>query len=146
MRNREQHQHKFLRAWSVLKARLEREASEEPWCTRQDAKAVIDDLTEEEFTVLTAVLGHLFSLNERFPQKAAVREHERGMAQFLLGKTITGIGWNGGINDVERTPSLEFSDGTYFECFNVVPVPEALCYDWGTKDELTEGDENSSLQ
>ena len=41
MRNRAHHQHKFLREWHVLKASLNQRASKEPWCTRDDAKAVM---------------------------------------------------------------------------------------------------------
>jgi hypothetical protein len=73
MRNRASHHKKFLREWQVLKARYEQGEAEEVWCTREDAKTVIDDLTEEEFAVLTAVLGHLFGLNERFPKASEVR-------------------------------------------------------------------------
>jgi hypothetical protein len=60
MRNRAHHQHEFLREWQLLKARHEQGEADEVWCTREDAKAVIDDLTEEEFAVLTAVVGHLY--------------------------------------------------------------------------------------
>jgi hypothetical protein len=112
MRNRAQHHNKFLREWQVLKASLEHGASDEPWCTREDAKAVIDDLTEEGFAVLTAVVGHLYLLNERFPKEPDVRRLEHRIAKFLIGKTITGVGWTGGASDVERTPYLSFSDGT----------------------------------
>jgi len=56
MRNQAQHHNRFLREWQILKARHEQGAFEEAWCTREDAKAVIDDLTEEEFAILTAVL------------------------------------------------------------------------------------------
>jgi hypothetical protein len=144
MRNRAHHQHKFLREWQLLKARHEQGESEEVWCTREDAKAVIDDLTEEEFAVLTAVLGHLFVLNERFPKESEVRGLERRIAEFLIGKTITGVGWTGGASDMERTPHLSFSDGTYFESLNLVSVPGAVCYDWGTKDKSTEQEDEES--
>lgn len=90
MRNRAHHQYKLLRDWQVLKASLEHGASEKPWCTKEGAKAVIDDLTDEEFAVLTAVLGHLYLLKDRFPKEPDVRRLERRMAQFLIGKTITG--------------------------------------------------------
>ena len=143
MRNRAQHHNRFLREWQILKARHEQGAFEEAWCTREDAKAVIDDLTEEEFAILTAVLGHLFLLNERFPKEPDVRRLERRMAKFLIGKTITGVGWAGGASDMERTPYLSFSDGTYFESLNLVSVPSAICYDWGTEEQPTEQEEEA---
>jgi len=145
MRNRTQHHDKFLREWQVLKASLEHGTSEEPWCTREGAKAVIDDLTDEEFAVLTAVLGHLYLLNDRFPKESDVRRLERRIAKFLIGKTITGVGWTGGASDVERTPYLSFSDETYFESVNLVSIPGTVCYDWGTKDQPTEQHEESNL-
>jgi len=83
-------------------------------------------------------------LNERFPKEPDVRRLERRMAQFLIGKTITGVGWTGGASDMERTPYLSFSDGTYFECLNLVSVPGAVCYDWGTKEQRTEPDDEES--
>jgi predicted nucleic acid-binding protein len=144
MRNRVQHQNKFLREWQVLKARHEQRESKDLWCTREGAKAVIDDLTEEEFAVLTAILGHLFLLNERLPKEPDVRRPERRIAEFLIGKTITGVGWTGGAGDGERAPYLSFSDGAYFECLNLVSIPDAICYDWGTADNLTEQDAEES--
>jgi hypothetical protein len=105
---------------------------------------VIDDLTEEEFAVLTAVLGHLFVLNEGFPKKSDVRRLERRIAKFLIGKTSTGGGWTGGASDRERTPYLSFSDGTYIESLNLVSVPGTVCYDWDTQEEVTEQDEEES--
>jgi hypothetical protein len=146
MRNRASHHNKFLREWQILKARYEQGESEEAWCTREDAKAVIDDLTEEEFDVLTAVLGHLFVLNERFPKESEVRRLERRIAEFLIGKTITRVGWTGGASDMERTPYLSFSDGTYFESLNLVLVPGAVCYDWGTEEEPTEQEEEAKYR
>jgi hypothetical protein len=56
MRNRAHHQKKFLREWHILKVRHEQEDAEEVWCTREGAEAVIDDLTDEEFAVLTACI------------------------------------------------------------------------------------------
>ena len=144
MQNRAHHQDKFVREWQALKTSHDRGEPEEVWCTRAGAKAVIDDLSEEEFAVLTAVLGHLFLLNEQFPTVQAIRSRERRIAQFLIGKTITGVGWTGGASDVERTPYLSFSDGTYFELLNLVSVPDAICYDWGTQEEHTGQDEEET--
>jgi hypothetical protein len=65
-----------------------RETSECP--NAPDAKAVIDDLTEEEFDVLTAVLGHLFVLNERFPKESEVRHLEDALRNFLSARRSPG--------------------------------------------------------
>ena len=72
-------------------------------------------------------------LNERFPKESEVRRLERRIAEFLIGKTITRVGWTGGASDMERTPYLSFSDGMYFESLNLVLVPGAVCYDWVLK-------------
>ena len=32
-----------------------------------------------------------------------------------IGEMMIGVGWTGGARDMERTPYLSFSDGTYFE-------------------------------
>jgi hypothetical protein len=85
-------------------------------------------------------------LNERFPTESEVRPLERRMTKFLIGKTIAGVGWTGGVSDVERTPYFSCSDGTYFESLNLVSVPGAVCSDWGTANEqIMQDDEESNV-
>jgi hypothetical protein len=37
-------------------------------------------------------------------------------------------------------------DGTYFESLNLVLVPGAVCYDWGTEEEPTEQEEEAKYR
>jgi hypothetical protein len=106
---------------------------------------VIDDLTEEEFDVLTAVLGRLFVLNERFPKEPEVIWND-ALRNFLSARRSPGsaglaepVMWSA--PRTYRSP-----DGTYFESLNLVLVPGAVCYDWGTEEEPTEQEEEAKYR
>jgi len=130
MRNRGKHENKFVRP---LKGLEELREPEEEWCTREEAKEVIDDLNDEEFTVVTNVLGHLFLLDEDFPTEDEVCKQRAEIAEFLKGKKIEKVEWSGW-PDEEPLPYLKFTDGTFLELIKLVHLPSAILFDWGREE------------
>lgn len=144
MRNKEKHRDKFVRPLDLEKMREGLEEDEE-WCSREDAKEVIGDLTDEEFEVVKDVLGHLFILDEKFPTEKEFRELASEIAEFLEGKTIKKVGWTGW-SDEEPLLYLEFTDGTFLEMSKLVHIPGAILYDWGKEEEETQDDSKEEVK
>src|SRR3989338_4423798 len=133
MRNRKKHERKFLREWREEDLK---NPTKQPWCTRAGAKSVIDDLTDEEFEVVTDVLAHLYLLNERFPAEKDHRKVRRNVARFLQGKTIQKVAWLGWPDEGPML-CLDFTDGLSLETYNFIRVPGAIGYvcEGGTNDK-----------
>ncbi|MBI4837161.1 MAG: hypothetical protein HY813_02005 [Candidatus Portnoybacteria bacterium] len=104
-------------------------------CSRRDAKALIDDLTDKEFEVLAALLGHFSMLDEKFPTDEDAQRVREEIHKFFAGgpKTVRGIFWKKGAGDSEAAPCLYFDDGTFFEIINLVSVPGQLRFNWGKR-------------
>ena len=140
MRNREKHRDKFLRGFKVENFKDFRKEFEKflrkddsPWCTRQGAKEVIDDLTDKEFKAVTSVLGHLFLMEEKFPTEEDNQRFIEDIGKFLRGKTIKQVSRIG--LPPEYFPSIQFEDGTFFVAGSAVHIPGAMRYLWGKEEQ-----------
>ena len=105
MKTAKKHQDRFFVGTEKLSEALGGEGSALGLtCSRRDAKAMIDDLTNKEFEVLAALLGHFLMLDEKFPtaeEGQRVREEVRKF--FTNGpKTVGGISWKRGGRVIRR--------------------------------------------
>jgi len=134
MKNQKKHERKFRRDWEEVKKTLANKRGVDEWCTRTGAKEVIDDLTKQEFEVITNVLGHLYSINGKFSTKQTFRKHAREVEEFLKGKTIKRVEWWGRF-DEQLSPRIKFTDGSFFEIIDLLRIPCGILYDFGTAEE-----------
>lgn len=93
-------------------------------CTRVDAHEMLDDLTDPEFEIIKAVLGHLHRLEERLPTPEANKRLFEKIKTFLTGKQIRDIAHLQGT--IGPSFELEFTDGTSLSILHLVAVPDAI--------------------
>jgi len=138
MKTAKKHQDRFFVGTEKLSEALGGEGSALGLtCSRRDAKAMIDDLTNKEFEVLAALLGHFLMLDEKFPTAEEGQRVREEVRKFFTNdpKTVGGISWKrGGAGDSEAVPCLYFDDGTFFEIVNLLSVPGQLLFDWGKRE------------
>lgn len=137
MKNAKKHKEKFLVDSEKLSEALDGSGSALGLaCSRRDAKAMIDDLTSDEFEMFAALLGHFSMLDEKFPTDEEAQRVREGVKKFFASgpKTVRGIFWNKGAGDSEAVPCFYFNDGTFFEIINLVSVPGQLLFNWGKRE------------
>ena len=137
MKTAKKHQDRFFVGTEKLSEALGGEGSALGLtCSRRDAKAMIDDLTNKEFEVLAARLGRFLMLDEKFPTAEEGQRVREEVRKFFTNdpKTVGGISWKRGAGDSEAVPCLYFDDGTFFEIVNLLSVPGQLLFDWGKRE------------